>query len=575
MPDSNPILQLQKLAGRRTFDKGEMLYFQEAVHRFTRNQLIVTAIVQEIQEFTVKLSIVEGQYEGSCNCSDSEGFDFCKHCVAVALTDISREAELELLQGGDDIERITGYIESMSEAEAKATLLKQITSDIDKTEQWVLFADVSNGKVNKKALIDIINKALPLREVWRQNRVKTYFETAIERFNRLISILHKLPTDPAFELTQTALVRYNKALGKIKDDKGYRLKVEVTLVQAFATFTSELNWAPQRKVSFLMSLYHQPFTNFALPSIYKKFVKNHPELVTLFIEKLVNLECQFEQTDVSSIQIEKTVDETHELILSDLALYYADAGINASTEDKLKLIVCRHKLATNLTEYIELAELCVALDMKDIARKYIAEIESHKLNYRQESKLLTLSANTHEQLEDIDASLELHWSAYERSLEATDFHAVLNLLSTSDNKSEADVQHWFEKAQVLLTAQLQDADNQDALFELYLACGKNDIAIAEAQDVVLSNALLHKIAELGIETQPELGFVLYRRLIRTYPKNTDTQGYETAITLLKELKSALKSKKQHQAFDFLISELSFDFKQKRKFIALLQGQFGL
>ncbi|MFT6703270.1 MAG: putative Zn finger protein [Pseudomonadales bacterium] len=575
MPDSNPILQLQKLAGRRTFDKGEMLYFQEAVHRFTRNQLIVTAIVQEIQEFTVKLSIVEGQYEGSCNCSDSEGFDFCKHCVAVALTDISREAELEVLQGGDDIERITGYIESMSEAEAKAILLKQITSDIDKTEQWVLFADVSNGKVNKKALIDIINKALPLREVWRQNRVKTYFETAIERFNRLISILHKLPTDPAFELTQTALLRYNKALGKIKDDKGYRLKVEVTLVQAFATFTSELNWAPQRKVSFLMSLYHQPFTNFALPSIYKKFVKKHPELITLFIEKLVNLECQFEQIDSSSIQIDKSLDDTHELILTDLALYYADGGVDASTESKLKLIECKHKLATNLTEYIELAELCVALDLKDIARKYIVEIESHTLNYRQESKLLTLSANTHEQLEDIDASLELHWSAYERSLEATDFHAVLNLLSTSENKSEVDVQHWFEKAQSLLMKQLQDADNQDALFELYLACDKNDIAIAEAQDVVLSNSLLHKIAQLGIETQPESGFILYRRLIRTYPKNTDTQGYETAITLLKELKSALKSKKQHQAFEFLISELSFDFKQKRKFIALLQGQFGL
>ncbi len=575
MPDSNPILQLQKLAGRRTFDKGEMLYFQEAVHRFTRNQLIVTAIVQEIQEFTVKLSIVEGQYEGSCNCSDSEGFDFCKHCVAVALTDISREAELEVLQGGDDIERITGYIESMSEAEAKAILLKQITSDIDKTEQWVLFADVSNGKVNKKALIDIINKALPVREVWRQNRVKTYFETAIERFNRLISILHKLPTDPAFELTQTALLRYNKALGKIKDDKGYRLKVEVTLVQAFATFTSELNWATQRKVSFLMSLYHQPFTNFALPSIYKKFVKKHPELITLFIEKLVNLECQFEQIDSSSIQIDKSLDDTHELILTDLALYYADGGVDASTESKLKLIECKHKLATNLTEYIELAELCVALDLKDIARKYIVEIESHTLNYRQESKLLTLSANTHEQLEDIDASLELHWSAYERSLEATDFHAVLNLLSTSENKSEVDVQHWFEKAQSLLMKQLQDADNQDALFELYLACDKNDIAIAEAQDVVLSNSLLHKIAQLGIETQPESGFILYRRLIRTYPKNTDTQGYETAITLLKELKSALKSKKQHQAFEFLISELSFDFKQKRKFIALLQGQFGL
>ena len=575
MPDSNPILQLQKLAGRRTFDKGEMLYFQEAVHRFTKNQLIITAIVQEIQEFTVKLSIVEGEYEGSCNCSDSEGFDFCKHCVAVALTDISREAELEVLQGGDEIQRITGYIENMSEAEAKAVLLKQITNDIDQTEQWVLFADVSNGKINKKALTDIINKALPLREVWRQNRVKTYFETAIEKFNRLISILHKLPTDPAFELIQTALLRYNKALTKIKDDKGYRLKVEITLVQAFTTFIGELNWTPQRKVSFLLSLYHQPFSNFSLPSIYKKFVKNQPELVTLFVEKLVNLESQFEQKDSLTIQLDKTLDGTYELILNDLALFYAEGGAGASNENQIKLIECKHKLATNINEYIELAELCVALGRKEEARKYIVEIENHKLNYRQESKLLALSANTQEQIDNIDSALELHWSAYQHSLEAKDFQAVLSLLNTSDKKNEVDVQYWFKKAQTLLIEQLPENDNQDPLFELYLACGKSDIAINEAQDVNLSNELLHQIAKLGITMQPDLGFALYRRLIRTYPKNTDSQGYETAIILLKELKSALKSKKQHQAFDFLISELSFDFKQKRKFIALLQGQFGL
>jgi uncharacterized Zn finger protein len=64
-------------------------------------------------------------------------------------------------------------------------------------------------------------------------------------------------------------------------------------------------------------------------------------------------------------------------------------------------------------------------------------------------------------------------------------------------------------------------------------------------------------------------------LVRLYPKNTNTQGYETAIALLDELKAALKTKKQHQAFEFLISELSFDFKQKRKFIVLLQNHFGL
>ena len=550
-----------------------MLYFQEAVHRFTKNNLIVTAIVQEIQEFEVKLSIVDGEYEGSCNCSDSEGFDFCKHCVAVALTDISRDADLEAMQEGDEIQRVTGYIEAMSEAEAKAALLQQITSDIDKTEQWVLFADVTNGKVNKKALTDIINKALPLREVWRQNRVKTYFESAIEKFNRLISILHKLPTDPALELTQTALVRYNKALNKIKDDKGYRLKVEVTLVQAFSTFISDLNWTEQRKVSFLISLYNQPFSNFSLPSIYKKFVKKQPELAPLFIEKLIKLEADCEQFDLATMQFDKELDDNHILILEDLAAYYAEStSVSGHTE---KLIECRHKLSSSINDYIELAERCVELGRKDIAKQFIAELEQQELNYRQESKILTLSANTQEVLDDIDASLDLHWSAYERSLEAKDFQTVLTLLRSSDKKDDTDIQQWFEKAQALLVTQLETADNQDPLFELYLACEKNEEAIDEALEANISNTLLHDIAKLGITLQPESGFALYRRLVRTYPTNTDTQGYETAITLLKELKSALKSKKQHQSFEFMISELSFDFKQKRKFIALLQGQFGL
>lgn len=575
MPDSSPILQLQKLAGRRTFDKGEMLYFQEAVHRFTKNHLVVTAIVQEVQEFEVKLSIVDGQYEGACNCSDSEGFDFCKHCVAVALTDISREAELKTLQDGDEVQRITAYIEGMSEAEAKAVLLEQITSDIDIAEQWVLFADVTNKKINKKTLLDLINKALPLREVWRQIRVKTYFESAIEKFNRLISILYKLPPEVAFELTQAALLRYNKALGKIKDDKGYRLKVEFALLQTLASLFKDLDWPKDRKVRYALSLYDEPYTNFALPSIYKKFVKPSPELASLFIKKLVEKETQFEQHDTSVMNMDKSLKSSHTLILEDLSLYYAEADISDSPSSIEKLIECKHKLASNINDYIELAELCIEFSRKDQAKIYIDEIEKLSLNYRQESKVLTLNARVQEEDHDIESALELNWSAYQRSLDINEFNSLLDLLEKSSAKDDKDIQEWFEKARSFLLDHIQSGDSEDPLFELYLACGKNEIAVNEAAEAQLSPPLLHKVAKLGIVQNPELGFALYRRLVRMYPKNTDTQGYETAIALLKELKTALKSKSSHQSFEFLISELSFDFKQKRKFIALLQAQFGL
>ncbi len=588
MPDSTPILHLQKLAGRRTFDKGEMLYFQEAVHRFSKDGMIISAIVQEIQEFNVQLSIIDDQYEGSCNCTDSEGFDFCKHCVAVALTDIARETDLKNLQEGDEVQRITAYIESMSESEVKSTLLKQVTADIDIAEQWVLFADVTNGKINKKVFVDLINKALPLREVWRQNRVKTYFESAIEKFNRLISVLNKLPPETAFELTQTALLRYNKALGKIKDDKGYRLKVEVALLQMLATSFRQLIWGDERKVAFLLSLYKQPFPNFPLPSIYKRFVKNEPDLKPLFLQKLMAHEAKFEQDKTSHLNLDNELTDNHRFVLEDLALYCAEEielpNSNEIDSDTKKinrnetlghLIQYQDKLASSLNDYIDLAELCIEHGRKDDAKAYIAKMESLELNYRQESKVLTLNAKLQESGEDIDAALDLHWRAYTRSFNAKDFLAILGLLQQSSEKTEQDTQYWFEKARTLLQEQLNDDDDEDPLFELYLACDQFEVAVDEALEASISSKLLHQIAVIGLEQQPELGFALYRRLIRLYPKNTNTQGYETAIELLVELKAALKTKKQHQAFEFLISELSFDFKQKRKFIVLLQSHFGL
>jgi uncharacterized Zn finger protein len=580
MSDSTPILQLQKLAGRRTFDKGEMLYFQEAVHRFSKDGMIISAIVQEIQEFNVQLSIIDEQYEGSCNCTDSEGFDFCKHCVAVALTDITREAELQNLQEGDEVQRITAYIESMSESEAKATLLKQVTADIAIAEQWALFADVTNGKINKKVFVDLINKALPLREVWRQNRVKTYFESAIEKFNKLISVLNKLPPETAFELTQTALLRYNKALGKIKDDKGYRLKVEVALIQMLASSFNQVTWGDERKVNFLLSLYKQPFSNFPLPSIYKRFVKNESDLKPLFLEKLTAHEAKFEQTKTNLLSFDEEIADNHRFVLQDLATYCAEQ-IEFSDSKTLKntsidkLIHYQDILASSLDEYIELAELCIEHDRKDAAKSYISKMETLKLNYRQESKVLTLNARLQESSEDIDDALDLHWRAYTRSFNAKDFLAILELLQQSSKKSDDDKQYWFDKARTLLLEHLNDGDDEDPLFELYLACNQDEVAVNEALEASISITLLHQIAVIGLAQQPELGFALYRRLIRLYPQNTNTQGYETAIELLVELKTALKTKKQHQAFEFLVSELSFDFKQKRKFIVLLQSHFGL
>ena len=101
---------LEKLAGQKAFEDGVVLFLDKAVESLTIDGKEVYALVNADDHHRVKLTRTSTGIEGACTCPISEDFDFCAHCVAVAMELNKHESELKKLQAGDAKDRVHALI---------------------------------------------------------------------------------------------------------------------------------------------------------------------------------------------------------------------------------------------------------------------------------------------------------------------------------------------------------------------------------------------------------------------------------------------------------------------------------
>ena len=78
--------QLRRLAGARSFERGEAYFADGAVRSIARRDTGVEARVAGTRTYRVRLWFEGGNLGYSCTCPVGNDDSFCKHCVAVGLT---------------------------------------------------------------------------------------------------------------------------------------------------------------------------------------------------------------------------------------------------------------------------------------------------------------------------------------------------------------------------------------------------------------------------------------------------------------------------------------------------------
>ena len=88
---------LRVLAGAGPYARGTSYFEDGRVTNLVAHRGRITDTVEGTHPYHVELRATPRLLEGSCNCPASEGFEFCKHCVAVALAFQANKRELAAL----------------------------------------------------------------------------------------------------------------------------------------------------------------------------------------------------------------------------------------------------------------------------------------------------------------------------------------------------------------------------------------------------------------------------------------------------------------------------------------------
>ena len=108
LPISNELLV--RLAGKPAFNRGVDYFKNGHVLGLRQHRNSITAEAEGNEIYRVSLKWTSKQLDGACDCPASEGFDFCKHCVAVALALRETQAEQDQLIKGGAENRIKAYL---------------------------------------------------------------------------------------------------------------------------------------------------------------------------------------------------------------------------------------------------------------------------------------------------------------------------------------------------------------------------------------------------------------------------------------------------------------------------------
>jgi len=245
---------LVKLAGQGAYERGVSYFADGRVTAIESNDRRTTAIVHGTEAYSVQLAHTHSHFEGSCDCPASEGIDFCKHCVALALVLKELQRNGTLLEHGSDEEKLEAYLK-LQTPETLVSELMQATQRLPELRERLLIqADLVTDPAPARRLKKAITSVTRPRPLWEYRQVATWFARVEATLENIRSVANQVAPDVLLKTVQYAFARLEMALEQIDDSGGYRYRTYSTLQDLHGEALQRVEWTPERKAMHLLDL---------------------------------------------------------------------------------------------------------------------------------------------------------------------------------------------------------------------------------------------------------------------------------------------------------------------------------
>lgn len=217
--------KLRRLAGERSFGRGETYFLEGAVRSLRGRGGGIEAMVQGTRTYRVRLWPEDGTLEHDCTCPIGREGDFCKHCVAVGLTWHAGETGGETGKTADRTpvaeEDFRGYLAGLEKEELVSLLLDRAFEDERLHRRLaVRAAAASRATPDLPALKQAFDGALRADGFAPYREVHDYASGIEEMIDTLEGLLQAGEARSVIELSEHGVESLEEGLEYAEDSEG-------------------------------------------------------------------------------------------------------------------------------------------------------------------------------------------------------------------------------------------------------------------------------------------------------------------------------------------------------------------
>ena len=546
---------LIQLAGEAAFGRGSAYYHEGRVGELQYKGKTITALVEGSETYQVTLKHTAKLFEGSCDCPASDGFDFCKHCVATAMTYRDRLQQERQLHKASGRDRLPSYLMTLDKKALVELLLEQLKNDRDTRAQLQLKADLAAGKLSVATVKKQITAATPLnRHLYDYKQVRRYFASLNSALENLQPIIPDLPADKALTIIDYTYERIDRALETVDDSGGFRFDALQRLGDLHIDILTAIAMPEKQLAKYLFTLFENPISD-----LYPNIPETYNDLLGDEGQRLFLAQIQAAWDALPPLKERDWNQQCHYLHLRGPLEQQA-----LKTGDSETVVDLHAKTATEFHDFLRLSELCLKLDLPEQAMVWRQRAESvQKKNFNAKKALENNQIHIwlyHKQYAPV---VELLWQRFSLQPDVELYQQITTIPGQKDNKQNRD------KALSLAEAATQHRNEwtrqlaANTLAELHLRFKQPQQALAVAEAHKLHRDLLVEVACVN-PRHPERGLPLIYRSARSCIERGDNRHYRQAIEMLKQAQQ-LAGKKHQAGFRSTLQGLLDEYKRKRNF----------
>ena len=569
---------LKALAGPRSWERGEDYFERGRVRELFEDRGTILAEVVGTRNYTVSLSMEDGELRGECTCPMGDAGVFCKHCVAVGLAYLEGEADAtsSRTSGGRPpkpvatLEDVREYLAGQDVPALVEIIIEQVKRDPMLRRALLTKAALARGEgLDIATFQDAIDSATDTGGFVDYGAAHDFAEGIDAVVDSIAELLDDGHADAVIELTEHALEAVESAMNEVDDSDGY--------VGGILDRLQELHHAACVAAKPDPEALAERLFEWQMTSGWGTFDGAAESYTDVLGEKGLAayrslVEAEWAELPTLGQEEEEAASRHRRYRITSImkSLARADGDVEA-------LVAVESRDLSSSFRYLAIAEIYRKARKRNKALEW-AERGLKAFPEKTDSRLREFLAEQYHQRKRHDEAMALIWDNF------TD-HPSLEHYQVLKEHAERAGQWpaWRERALAHIRKQIAEKKKKgdgkrwpwgrgadhSSLVEILLWEKDVDAAWKEAQDGGCSDALWLQLADLRGKEHPSDALPIYQAEVERTVERKNKEAYRTAVGLIRKVQQVMKHLGRDDEFPTYLASVRAAHKRKRNFMAML------